>query len=148
MADLTNVKEFLNEKNIAVAGASRSGKKFGNAALKELKAKGYNLYPVHPEADELEGIKCFNSVGRLPEKAGGVFICVRPAEAVKVIKDAEKAGVTKIWLQSGAESQEAIDYCAQNNISLVYNKCILMFAEPAGFFHKLHRWFWNLGNKN
>ena len=33
---------------------SRSGKKFGNVVGKELKTKGYEIFPIHPEAKEID----------------------------------------------------------------------------------------------
>ena len=36
MNDLKAIKEFLDQKNIAVAGVSRTKHKFGNAIFKEL----------------------------------------------------------------------------------------------------------------
>ena len=44
MASKSAVEGFLAEKKIAVIGASRSGGKFGNVALKELRTKGYEVY--------------------------------------------------------------------------------------------------------
>ena len=71
------VSSFLEEKRLAVIGASRSGKKFGNTALKMLVEQGYEVYPVHPEANELEGLECFLASRRdrwMP--AGGTTLVV------------------------------------------------------------------------
>ena len=43
------IDNFVGSKRIAVVGMSRSGKKFGNMASKELKTKGYEIFPVHPD---------------------------------------------------------------------------------------------------
>jgi len=50
-------------------------------------------------------------------------------------------------MQQGSESDEAINYCNENEIDCVSNECILMFAEPAGFIHRLHRWIWGIAGK-
>ncbi|MDR3628277.1 MAG: CoA-binding protein [Ignavibacteriaceae bacterium] len=134
------VNSFLSCRKLAVAGVSRSGKKFGNSALKELKKKGYTVYPVNPNASEIEGEKCFNSLLDLREKVDGVVVVVPPNESLKVVKDAVSAGIKNIWLQQGAESDEAISFCSENGLNVVYGQCILMFAEPAEFFHRAHRW--------
>jgi predicted CoA-binding protein len=54
----TSIQDFVSGKRIALAGASRSGKKFGNIAGKELKTRGYQVYLVHPEAREIDGEPC------------------------------------------------------------------------------------------
>lgn len=146
MADLKNVEEFLKEKKLAIVGVSRTPHKFGNSVVKELGAKGYKFYPIHHSAEEINGVKCYTGFDKLPEQVGGLIISVKPAETEKVVREAVKAGIKKIWLQNGAESTDAINYCTENNVLVVYKKCVLMFAEPTPFVHKFHRWIWNIGH--
>jgi len=147
MTSKTAIQDFLTQKTIAVVGVSRSGKKFGNIAYRELKAKGYRLYPVHPDAENVEGDRAYPNLAALPEKPGGVLIVVPPARAEKVVQEAAQAGIQRVWLQQGAESQAAIQFCKDKGISVVHNECIMMFAEPTGFGHKAHRWVWGLLGK-
>lgn len=148
MSKTENVNEFLSEKALAIVGVSRSGNKMGNGILKDLNTKGYNLYPVHPSANEINGVKCYPDFNSLPEKVGGVIISVPPKETEKIVRQVEQSGIKKIWMQNGAESQEAIDFCLEKEITVVHHKCILMFAEPTAFFHKMHRWIWNITSVN
>jgi len=55
------------------------------------------------------------------------------------VKEAASAGIKRIWMQTGAESAPAIEYCKANGISVIHGECILMFAEPAETFHRMHR---------
>jgi predicted CoA-binding protein len=140
------VSDFLAQQTLAVVGASRTGKKFGNTAYKELRAKGYKVIPVHPHAEIIEGDPCYPSLSALPEAVDGVLIVVPPSETEKVVTDAGQAGIRRVWMQQGAESQAAIRFCEERDINAVHGECILMFAEPAGL-HRLHRWAWGiLGN--
>lgn len=66
-----SVEDFVAQKTLALAGVSRSGKKFGNSLLKELCQKGYTVYPAHPEAKEIDGVPCVPSPTALPEPGGG-----------------------------------------------------------------------------
>lgn len=141
------VQDFLDRRNLAVVGVSRGGKKFGNAAYKELKAKGYQLYPVNPNADVIEGDLCYRSLSVLPQPVEGLLIVVPPQETEKVVGDAAEAGIRRVWMQQGAESPAAIQFCQEQGISVIYGECILMFAEPAAFYHRLHRWVWGLLGK-
>ena len=141
------VTDFLAQTSLAVVGASRSGKKFGNMAYRELKGKGFTLFPVHPEAETIEGDPAYGSFAALPEPVGGAWICVPPEHAEQVVKDAAAAGITRIWMQQGAESDAAVEFCQANGISTVHGECILMFAEPQKFYHKIHRWVWQLLGK-
>ena len=141
------VSDFLSQREIALVGISRGGKKFGNAVFKELKTKGYQVYPVHPQATEIGGQPCWPSVLKLPVKVGGAVVVVPPSETEKVIRDIVKAGIPRIWMQQGSESAAAIQLCRENGISEVHGECILMFAEPAVFFHRAHRWIWRILGK-
>ena len=141
------VQDFLAQKTLAVVGVSRRGNKFGNMAYRELKAKGYRVYPVHPSAETVEGDKAYPNLSALPEKPGGVLVIVPPTQAEKVVQDAAQAGIQRVWLQQGAESPAAIQFCKDKDIRVVHNECIMMFAEPVGFGHKAHRWVWGLLGK-
>jgi hypothetical protein len=144
MTSRAAVDGFLAERTLALVGASRSKGKFGNTVLKELTAKGYRVLPVHREAAAIDGHTAYPSLAALPERAGGVVVVVPPSEAVKVVRDAAAQGITRVWLQQGSSSPEALQEAAAAGLSVVHGECILMFAEPAGPLHGTHRFIWKL----
>lgn len=133
------IDDFVSRRNIAFVGASRNERKFGHNAYKELKAKGYNLIPVHHQAETIQGDKCYPDLNSLPNKVDGALIVLHPNDTEKAVKDAVSAGIKRIWLQQGAESEDAINYCKEHGVKVVHNQCVLMFAEPVASFHKFHR---------
>jgi hypothetical protein len=141
------VEEFLSQKRIAVVGVSRKKTKFGNAIYKELKQKGYQVFPINPHINLFEGDTCYPDLFSLPEKIDGVIINVPPAQAEKVVREAKEAGINKVWLQQGSQSEVAIKYCEENGIDYVSNECILMFAQPSAFIHRAHKWVWSVLGK-
>jgi len=141
------VSDFVSRRTLALVGVSRSGKKFGNAAYRELTAKGYTVYPVHPEAETIEGARCWPSLAALPKPVDGVVVVVPPAQTAAVVRDARAVGIPRVWMQQGAESAEAIAFCEEHGIPVVHHECILMFAEPLGWFHRAHRGLWRLLGK-
>lgn len=141
MTSAASVEAFVSQKKLAVVGASRSGQKMGNAILRELGAKGYTVYPVHPEADTINDAPAYRSFGELPEPVGGAIVCVKPEQTEGVVRDAKAAGIERVWLQQGAESPEAVAFCAENGVDAITKECILMFAEPVESIHKFHRFF-------
>ena len=70
-----------------------------------------------------------------------------PAQTEKVVRDAAAAGIRRAWMQQGSESESAIRLCEENGVSVVHGECILMFAEPAAFYHRGHRWMWGVLGK-
>jgi hypothetical protein len=145
MTTKRDVDEFLAQKTLAIVGVSRSGKKFGNAILKDLTKLGYRLLPVHPEAAEVDGVRAYPSIAAIPEPVGGVIVVVPPARAEGVVKEAAAHGIRRVWLQQGAESAEAIKFCQDNGMSVVHGQCVLMFPKPGtSWIHSAHRWVWDL----
>ena len=141
------VDDFIAQKKLAVVGVSRKKSKFGNYIYRELKKKNYRVYPVNPRLEFAEGDKCYPDLSSIPEKLDGVVINVSPQKAVNVVKDANAAGIKRIWLQQGSQSDEAIKFCEVNNIDCVSNECIIMFTEPLGFIHRAHKWIWDVLGK-
>jgi len=147
MTSRAAVDAFLAERTLGLAGASRSGRKFGNTILRELCSKGYEVIPVHPEAEAVDGVPCVPSLARLPATVGGLVLVVPPAQTERLVVEAVAAGIPRVWMQQGAESPEALRLCRDAGLEAVAGECILMFAEPTGFFHRLHRGLWRLLGK-
>ena len=139
MATKQEVTEFLSQKTLAVVGVSRSKEKFSNGVYRELKAKGYRVFPVNPNAQTIDGDPCYPNLAALPEPVGGAVVIVPRTEVDAVVKDVVKAGIPRVWIQQQAETKAAIEYCQASGISVIYNECVLMFAEPSAFFHKMHK---------
>jgi len=147
MASKKLVEEFLAQKKFAVVGVSRKKTKFGNAIYKELKQKGYTVFPINPNMQIFENEICYPDLLSLPEKVDAVIINVPPVQTEKVVREAKEAGINKVWLQQGSQSEVAVKYCEENNIDYVSNECILMFAQPSAFVHRAHKWVWNVFGK-
>ena len=147
MTSRTIVEDFVAQRTWAVVGASRDRKKFGNMAYRELKGKGYRTIPVNRNAKEIEGDPCYPSLGALPEPVDAVLVVTPPAETERVVQDAARAGIRRVWMQRGAESDAAVHFCEANGIAEVHGECIMMFARDTGFGHRAHRWVWGLLGK-
>lgn len=133
------IDQFVSSKRIAVVGMSRSGKKFGNMAAKELKMKGYEIYPVHPEAVEIDGFACSPNLQSLTGKVDAVWISIPPKNVSPVLEEAAQIGLKNIWLQQGAWSAEVQQTIDQLQLPVVTKKCIMMYAPPVKSVHQFHR---------
>jgi uncharacterized protein len=134
---LKTINEFLEPKKFAFIGLSRDPKKFSRGIFKELRAKGYDMYPVNPNMDDVEGVRCYNDLSDLPESVRHGLLMTPKASTAGAVENAIHQGFTHLWIQQGAETKEAVELARQNNIKLV-NACIMMHANPAGV-HKFHR---------
>lgn len=141
------IQKFLSQKTLAVIGASRSKQKFSYRMYKELIAKGYQVFPVNPNTNKIDGEPCFDSIKSLPKPVDGVVIVVSPDQTDKIINEVMDAGIRHVWIQQGAETQAAIDFFEKKGINVIHHQCILMFAEPAAFPHNAHRCIWGILGK-
>lgn len=141
------VTGFLDNKSIAVVSVSRNKKKFGYFAYKELKNKGYKVYPINPNIAEIDSEKCYPNLSSIKEKLDGVLLVVPSNQSEKVVKEANELGVKSVWFQQGSSSEEAVKFCKEKGMSVVNNECIMMFAEPVESYHKFHRWIWKMIGK-
>jgi len=91
-------ENFFNPKSVAIVGASRQKGKVGYEILSNMIEAGYKgkIYPVNPNADEIDGEKCFpdlQSIGQIPD----LVIIVVPANIVgAVMQQCADAGVKSV----------------------------------------------------
>ena len=136
----------MSQQALALVGVSRTPGKFSTAAYKELKQKGYTVYGVNPAGGSVEGDPLYPSLAALPGPVGGVLVFVKPENALAVVRECAEQGITRVWLQQGAQSEEALKLCAEKGIHAVSGECILMYAGQSKF-HSYHRFFRELFGK-
>ncbi len=121
------IKIFLSAGHFAVVGASTSREKFGNKVLRCYQQHGYDVIPVHPTEEAIEGLPCCASIADLPEKVASLSV-VTPAKITeKVVLEAVAKGIKNIWMQPGAESRKAVDYCRAQGVNVIADgSCLLV----------------------
>ena len=134
------INEFLGSKTLAVVGVSGKRRGFGYIVYRDLQGKGFEVYPVNPNTSTIDGNPCYSDVRLLPARVDGVVLVIPPEQTERVVREVAEAGIRRVWMQQGAESDAAIRFCEQSGISVVHGECIMMFATPAAFPHRVHRW--------
>ncbi len=129
MSQRSEIEEFLAVETLALVGVSRSGEGYGNRVLHDLTAKGYRLFPVHPEARELSGHAAYPSLADLPEAVGGLVLVVPPPETKGLVRQAAALGIPRVWMQPGAESDDAIAFAHDRGLGVIAHHCILMLSR-------------------
>jgi uncharacterized protein len=144
MSASSPVNDFISCKTVAVVGVSRTGRKFGNTILNELRGKGYHVVPVNPAADSIGGERCYPDLRSIPPPVDGIITVVPPAETARVVQEAIAAGIRRVWMQQGSASDDAVRLCEKNGVSFIRNECILLYAAPVNGIHGFHRWVWRM----
>ncbi len=123
------ISDFVNRRIWAVVGASQDQTKFGYRIFRSLRDAGYIVYPVNPRGGTLEGAQVYPSLAELPEPPEVVDMVVPPAVTEQVVKEAQELGLTRIWMQPGAESEAAIAYCHEHGIEVVHDACAMVWKR-------------------
>jgi hypothetical protein len=120
------IKTMLDEKKWAVVGAHPKAEKYGYKIFKKLKNHGYDVLPVNPVYDEVDGEKTFKSLKGIPGGVTCVNVVVNPERAMDVVKDALELGIKYIWFQPGAFDEKVIDYAEASGLEVVFHACVLV----------------------
>ncbi len=111
------IKIFLSASSYAVAGASLDREKYGNKILRCYLQHGYDVIPVHPSEETIEGLPCCASVGALPDKVESLSVVTPPRVTEKIVLEAVAKGIKNVWMQPGAESHKAVEYWRMASMS-------------------------------
>ncbi len=121
------IERFLAGKSFAVVGASRDPSKYGNKVLRVYQRHHRKVYPVNPHTEEVEGLNCYPDLKSLPEKVDGVSIITPPSVTEHVVDEAAELGIQNIWMQPGAESEEAIQRAEKAGMNVIAGgPCLLV----------------------
>ncbi len=93
-------------RSVIIVGASPDRSRFGNKAVRAYLDGGYVVYPVHPAADQIEGLPVSPSLADVPARAELLLLYVRPDLGLTVIDQAPARGVRRVFLNPGAASPE------------------------------------------
>ena len=123
------VLQKLEQENVKIAlvGASNDKSKFGNRIYRDLRSKGYNVVPINPKDENIEGDKAYTSIQMMEELPDIVNLVVPPPIAMKVAQNAVELGVEYLWFQPGSESDELENWLRNTDgIKYLINACIMV----------------------
>lgn len=130
------IEDFLRGDAYAVVGVSKDRAKYGNKVLRCYLQKGRRVFPIHPREAEIEGQKCLPDLFALREPVHGISIVTPPAITERIVEDAAAVGITRLWMQPGAESPRAVQRAQELGMSVISGgPCLLValgYRENAG----------------
>jgi uncharacterized protein len=133
---------FLAHRRIAVTGASREpgGKHGGNIVFQRLRERGYDVVPVNPNAEEVEGVRCYPDLASVPGGVEAVVIATRPEAAGGTIRECAELGIEDVWLHrsfgTGSVSPEAAAEGRARGLRVIEGGCPLMYAPTDDGGHR------------
>ena len=136
--------EFLANKRIAVTGVSRTPKNHGaNTVFNRLRERGYEVFAVNPNADQVEGVHSYHDLKSIPGGVEAVVIATAPQNAEGTMRACDELGITQVLMHrsygSGSVNDAATAYGREHGITVIDGGCPLMFDPTADFGHKVMR---------
>lgn len=136
--------EFLAHKRIAVTGVSRAPQGHGsNVVYQRLRDRGYQVFAINPNADEVEGDACYHDLKSVPGGVEAVVIATRPEIAEITMRECVELGIRYVWMHrsvgGGSVSDTATALGRRHGITVIDGGCPLMFDPTADFGHKAMR---------
>jgi predicted CoA-binding protein len=122
------IQTFLEGKRFAVAGASQDRAKYGNKVLRAYQQNGYEVVPVNPKVEEVEGVAAVADLESIDGSVDGLSIVTPPNVTEKVVASAVDRGIKNIWMQPGAESDAAIELAERAGINVIAGGPCLLVA--------------------
>jgi uncharacterized protein len=138
---------FLANKRVAVTGVSRTPQSHGsNVVYRRLRERGYEVFAVNPNAQEVEGDRSYRDLRSIPGGVQAVVIGTRPEVAEDTMRECAELGVTQVWMHRGTDagsvSAAAAQYGRQHGITVIDGGCPLMVGSTADFGHKVIRFIY------
>jgi uncharacterized protein len=141
--------EFLAKRRVAVTGVSREPQNHGaNVVYRRLRERGYEVFAVNPNADELEGDTSYHDLGSIPGGVEAVVIGTRSEIAEETMRECGELGIEHVWMHrgpgAGSVSEKAANYGREHGITVIDGGCPCMFDPTADVGHKVMRFVFTL----
>jgi predicted CoA-binding protein len=141
--------EFLAAKRVAVTGVSRSPKDHGsNVVYRRLRDRGYEVFAINPNADEVEGDRAYHDLRSIPGGVDAVVIGTKPERADETMRECAELGIKHVWMHRsfgiGSVSEAATAYGRAHGIAVIDGGCPCMFGRTADLGHKAMRFVFTL----
>ncbi|HEX3005179.1 MAG TPA: CoA-binding protein [Angustibacter sp.] len=142
-------EEFLSHRRIAVTGVSRTPASHGsNVVYQRLRDRGYQVFAVNPNAEQVEGDRCYPNLHAIPDGVDAVVIGTRPEHARATVEECAELGIERVWMHrapgQGSVSPEAAAYGRSRGMTVIDGGCPCMFGPTADGGHKVMRWVFTL----
>ena len=106
-------------KTIAIIGASNDRNKFGNKAVRAFRQQGYEVFPVNPREETIEGLPAFKSIAEVPLRPQMISVYLPPPVLLKLLPDIAAKGCDELWLNPGTESGEVLAEAERLGLNVV-----------------------------
>jgi uncharacterized protein len=132
------IEDVLGRKRLAFVGVSRKRSAFSRGLFREFVKREYDVVPVNPQAEEIEGRPCYARVGDIDPAVEWAYVILPKERVADAVNECAEAGITRLWLHGGGSEKEIAPdiraLCEERGLTLIGGQCGHMFlSEAAGF---------------
>ena len=119
---------------VAVVGASRDRRKFGNKAVRAFLHRGYDVIPINPDGGMIEGLVTYASVLGVSRQIEMATVYVQPAVGVRLMAEIADKGIEEVWLNPGADEHAVVARARALGLDPILDCSIVGIGEsPASY---------------
>ncbi len=123
--DEDEIARLLREsRTIAVVGCSPKPERTSHQIAAFLIEQGYEVFPVHPKAEEILGRKVYPSLSDIPEPVDIVDVFRKPEATPPIAEQAVQIGAKALWLQQGIVNEDAWRIATEAGLMCIMDRCI------------------------
>lgn len=93
----------MSKPTVAILGASNDRTKYGNKAVRAYQRQGYDVYPVNPRLDQIEGLTAYPTLDSVPvERLDRISVYLPPPVTEQLLPQMAAKGCEELWLNPGS----------------------------------------------
>lgn len=129
-------------RTVAVLGASASSTTLANTFIRRMKEFGYAgaIYPIHPKAQEVEGLPCYPSLGETPQPVDYAYVAIGARSIPEALRKANgrlrfaqviSSGFGEV-AEGAALQQELVAQAHAGGCRVLGPNCLGMYSPRGG----------------
>jgi len=122
---------------VAIVGASPKPERYAFQALQRYRARGWTVWPVHPEHRLIGNCPVFPALSALPGRPDIICLYVNPSLGLAMLDDLVAARPRLLWLNPGADSDELVAAVRQRGLYVIQACTLVVLAQEGGVERQL-----------
>ena len=120
----------MSKPTVAIIGASTDRQKYGNKSVRAHLSQGYEVYPIHPSANKIEGLTAYPSLQAVPaENLDRISVYVPPSIGIQLLEEIQQRGAKEVWFNPGSESPDLLERARELGLNVIQACSIIAIGE-------------------
>lgn len=120
----------MAKPTVAIIGASTDRQKYGNKSVRAYLKQGYEVFPVHPRENSIEGITAYPSLAEVPvSHLDRISVYVPPEIGISLLEQIRDRGASEVWFNPGSESAELLERANELGLNIIQACSIIDIGE-------------------